>query len=160
MDRSLIDQYVAGGQRLRTAYQGLTNQQLFAHPIADTWSLHQIAVHMMDSDLIGSDRMKRVACMDKPLLVGYDETGFSRLPGSEEIDAFEAIEIFDRNRKLTSLILRKLPDADFQRFGIHTEKGKLTLEQMVQTYVQHLEGHMVWIHKKRALVGAAPVLGG
>jgi DinB superfamily len=152
MDRTLIDQYVAGGQQLSAAYQGLSTDHLFAHPIPNTWSLHQIAVHMMDSDLIGSDRMKRIACMDKPLLVGYDETGFSQLPGSNEIDVAEAIDIFERNRKLTAKILYRLTDADFQRYGIHTEKGKVTLEQMVQNYIQHLEGHLVWVQKKRALL--------
>jgi hypothetical protein len=95
MDRNLIEVYVAGGQQLREAYLGLSDAQLQAVPIAGTWSLHQIAIHMMDSDLIASDRMKRIACMDRPLLIGYDETAFSKLPGIEDIDAFEAIDLFD-----------------------------------------------------------------
>jgi hypothetical protein len=154
MNRAMIEQYVAGGQQLRAAYEGLTREQHFASPIPNTWSLHQIAVHMMDSDLIGGDRMKRIACMDKPLLVGYDETGFSQLPGSEDIDVGDAIDVFCRNRMLVAKILYKLPDADFQRLGIHTEKGKVTLEYMVKNYVEHLEGHLVWVHKKRAMLGA------
>ncbi len=52
MDRSCIDKYVAGGQELIDAYQGLTCDQLFAHPIPGTWSLHQIAIHLMESDLM------------------------------------------------------------------------------------------------------------
>lgn len=152
MDRSLIDEYVAGGEKLKSAYAGLTRDQLMAHPVPNTWSLHQIAVHMMDSDLIGSDRMKRIACMDKPLLIGYDETGFSNLPGSDDIDAFEAIDIFARNRALTGKVLYKLPSESFQRYGIHSEKGKVTLEEMVKGYIQHLEGHLQWVAKKRAMV--------
>jgi DinB superfamily len=152
MDRRLIDQYSAGGQQLRNAYQGLNKEQLFAVPIPKTWSLHQIAVHMMDSDLIGSDRMKRIACMDKPLLVGYDETGFSNLPGSEEIDVEEAIDIFVQNRKVTAKVLSKLPDSAFERYGIHTEKGKVTLEEMVAIYISHLDGHLDWVDRKREMV--------
>ncbi len=152
MDRSLIEIYMAGGGQLRDAYSGLTNTQLMAVPIAGTWSLHQIAIHMMDSDLIASDRMKRIACMDRPLLIGYDETAFSKLPGIEDIDAFEAIDLFDRNRLLTARILRKLPDSVFQRFGIHNEAGKVTLEYMVKNYIDHLNGHLQWVHKKRAMV--------
>ena len=152
MDRSLIETFVDGGAQLRAAYQGLNREQLLVHPIANTWSLHQIAVHMMDSDLIGCDRMKRIACMDKPLLVGYDETGFSQLPGSDEIDAFEAVDIFARNRQMFGTILRKLSDETFKRYGIHTEKGKVTLAEMVQGYIDHLNGHLEWINKKRKLV--------
>ncbi|MFO0941414.1 MAG: DinB family protein [Pirellulales bacterium] len=152
MDRSLIEKYVAGGSQLREAYAGLTKADLFAVPIPNTWSLHQIAIHMMDSDLIGSDRMKRIACMEKPLLIGYDETGFNNLPGIELIDAFEAIELFAKNRVFTGLILTQLPDESFKRYGIHSEKGKVTLEEMVANYIQHLEGHLEWIAKKRRMV--------
>ncbi|MBX3423927.1 MAG: DinB family protein [Pirellulaceae bacterium] len=152
MDRSLIENYVAGGSQLRQAYQGLTRQQLLAVPIPGTWTLHQIALHMMDSDLIASDRMKRIASMDKPLLIGYDETAFSKLPGSEDIEAAEAIDLFDRNRQLTARILRKLPDEAFERFGIHNESGKVTLQYMVKSYIDHLDGHLRWVIKKRAMV--------
>lgn len=155
MNRNLIAQYAAGGEQLRAAYHNLTQAQLLAYPIPNTWSLQQIAVHLMDSDLIGSDRMKRIACMDRPLLIGFDETAFSELPGSREIQASGAIELFDRNRKLTTKVLARLSDADFQRYGIHSEKGQVSLEQMLSGYIQHLEGHLEWVRRKRAMVGAA-----
>jgi hypothetical protein len=152
MDRSLIETYLQGGHDLKAAYQGLGRQQLMAVPIPNTWSLQQIAVHMLDSDLIGSDRMKRIACMEKPLLIGYDETGFSRLPGSDEIDAHQAIEMFAVNRQMTACILRRLPDEAYQRVGVHNEIGLVTLEQMVAKYIKHLAGHLEWVRKKRAMV--------
>jgi hypothetical protein len=76
MNRATIEQYVAGGQQLRAAYEGLTWEQLFAYPIANTWSLHQIAVHIMDSDLIGGDRMKRIACMVQRTLTSLTQLTF------------------------------------------------------------------------------------
>ena len=63
MNRELIEIYAAGGQQLMDAYQGLSQEHLLAIPQQGSWSLHQIAVHLMDSDLIGTDRMKRVASM-------------------------------------------------------------------------------------------------
>ena len=79
MNRERIEVYARGGEKLRTAFQGLSHSDLTAYPIPGTWSLQQIGIHMMDSDLIGSDRMKRIAAMDRPLLIGYDETQFSLL---------------------------------------------------------------------------------
>jgi hypothetical protein len=149
MDRSRIDVYVAGGQKLVHAYWGLSLDELLRKPSDGSWSLHQIAVHMMDSDLIGADRMKRIACMDLPLLVGYDETGFANLPGSESIPAFQAIDLFQKNRQLVGLILRSLPDSAFSRCGIHTESGKVTLAEMIEKYIKHLDHHLVFVKKKR-----------
>ncbi len=153
MNRDRIEVYVSGGRRLSDAFQGLSKSDLLATPIPGTWSLQQIAVHMLDSDLIASDRMKRIAAMKTPLLIGYDETAFSQLPGTNEIDALEACDLFDRNRHMTAIILRHLPDQAFQRVGVHNESGLVTLEQMVDRYIDHLEGHLVHVRKKRALLG-------
>ena len=154
MDRSRIEVYAAGGQQLIEAYQGLTRVQLFAEPVPGTWSLHQIAIHMLDSDLIGSDRMKRIAAMDKPLLIGYDESAFAKLPGVEQLVAMAACRLFDQNRQMTATILRALPEATFERWGIHNEIGRVTLAEMVDKYIHHLEGHLEHVAKKRVIVTA------
>lgn len=152
MDPKWMDEFEAGGLRLVEAYRGLTRPQLLAQPIPGTWSLQQIAIHLYESDLIGADRMKRIAAMDRPLLIGYDETAFSQLPGVDELDAQEACQLFLRNRAMLAVVLRRLPAAAFQRFGIHNEYGKVTLEAMVRNYVEHLDGHMVHVARKKALV--------
>jgi hypothetical protein len=149
MDRSKIESYTTGGSELVKAYSGLSHAHLHARPADGSWTLHQIAIHMMDSDLIGSDRLKRIACMENPLLCGYDETAFCLLPGTDQLDAFIACELFEKNRMMTATILRALPDSAFLRTGIHTESGKMTLEHMLEKYIEHLRHHLVFIGKKR-----------
>ncbi len=150
MDRSKIELYAAGGAELVKAYWGLGAAHLHAKQADGSWTLHQIAIHMLDSDLIGSDRMKRIACMDNPLLCGYDETAFSLLPGTDQLNPFEACELFQKNRAMTATILRALPNSNFQRTGIHTESGKVSLAEMIGKYIDHLRHHLVFIAKKRA----------
>ena len=153
MDRTLIAKYEAGGPELAASIQGLSEHDLAAHPVPGTWNIRDIVIHMMDSDLIASDRMKRIATMEKPLIVGYDETGFSNLPAYKSLDLAVACDIFAKNRQLTAEVLRSLPDEAFARVGIHTEKGKVTLADVVQTYVGHWEHHRKFIREKRALLG-------
>ncbi len=156
MDRnyleSRIDAYVAGGKRLIDAYAGLSREQLLAVPIPGTWSLQQIATHLFDSDLIASDRMKRIAAMEHPLLIGYDESAVSQLPGTDALDAHQACEVFDRCRQMTATILRALPTESFARYGIHNVVGKVTLAEMIDTYIDHLDHHLAHAMKKRAMV--------
>jgi hypothetical protein len=150
----LISRYQAGGAELRAGVAGLTAEQLRAFPIPGMWSIHQIVVHMMDSDLIGSDRMKRIIAEDHPTLVGYDETRFADRLSYHEQPADEAIEIFDRNRRLFAAVLRRLPPEAFDRTGHHTEKGRVTLGYTLANYVEHLDHHMEFIRRKRAMLGA------
>lgn len=153
MDRNKIEIYAQGGDALVTAFAGLTEVQLHLKPMDKSWTLHQNAIHMMDSDLIGSDRMKRIACMPNPLLCGYDESAFNLLPGVSKLNAFDACEVFKLNRQMTAVILRALPDEAFVRTGVHTELGKVSLEQMLDKYIEHLRHHLVIISRKRKMAG-------
>ena len=80
----------------------------------------------------------------------------SKLPGSEQLNAFVACEMFQKNRAMTATILRALPDSAFLRTGIHTESGKATLEQMLDKYIEHLRHHLVFIAKKRRQLETVP----
>lgn len=153
MDRNKVEIYAQGGDVLVKAFEGLTEAQLHLKPMDNSWTLHQNAIHMMDSDLIGSDRMKRIACMPNPLLCGYDESAFNSLPGVSKLNAMDACEMFRLNRQMTAVVLRALPDETFARTGIHTESGKLTLEQMLDKYIEHLRHHLVIISRKRKMTG-------
>jgi len=154
MDRALIERYAAGAAVPAEAIRGLTPSELNAFPVPGTWSIQQIVVHLMDSDLIGSDRMKRVAAENvPPQLIGYDETAFAKNLPYEKLDPAQACEVFRLNRLLTAAVLRNLPDSAFTRHGMHSERGRETLADLVEGYVEHLEHHMKFIREKRKLLG-------
>ncbi|WP_435011511.1 DinB family protein [Tundrisphaera lichenicola] len=153
MDRSWIEQFEAGAVVPASAIRGLNDEDLDARPIAGTWSIREIVVHLMDSDLVGSERMKRVIAMDEPALIGYDENAFVRSLDYGSTDLGLATEVFSINRILTARILRGLPDEAFARIGHHSERGVESLADLVEGYVGHLEHHMVFLRKKRELLG-------
>ena len=153
MNRELIEKYAAGADVPAKAIAGLERADLLAFPVPGTWSIQQIILHLMDSDLIASDRMKRVAAEDQPTLVGYNETAFGNRLGYEHLSARDAAEIFRLNRLMTAEILRRLPPAAFQRTGQHSEQGKVTLEQLLTTYIEHVDHHLKFIREKRKLLG-------
>jgi uncharacterized damage-inducible protein DinB len=150
----LVHRYIAGAKQPAQAIAGLTAAELDAHPVPGTWSIRQIVLHLMDSDLIAADRMKRVIAESRPpLLIGYDETAFAgRLYGSH-LDVAAACEMFRLNRELTGEILRRLDDDAFARTGEHNESGTVTLDKLVDTYVNHLAHHLKFVREKRRLLG-------
>jgi uncharacterized damage-inducible protein DinB len=155
MTRPDIEAYAAGAHQLADAIRGLSPEDFTALPVANTWSIGQIVLHLMDSDLIAADRMKRVIAENNPSLIGFDETAFARRLFYEKQDPLKAAEIFRLNREMTALLLRNLSDADFQRVGTHNERGVVTLAQLVDLYVHHLHHHLGFIRHKRQLLGKA-----
>lgn len=153
MSRSNVEAYAAGAARVTEAIRGLEAADFAATPVAGTWSIGQIVIHLMDSDLIAADRMKRIIAEENPTLIGYDETAFSQKLFYAQQDPFAAAEIFRMNRELFSVVLRNVDDAAFARGGMHNERGRLTLAEMLETYVRHLNHHLGFIRHKRQLLG-------
>jgi hypothetical protein len=153
MDRSIIEKYAAGAGVPARGIAGLSRDELNSFPVPGTWSIQQIIMHLMDSDLISGDRMKRVVAEDNPLILSYDETRFAERLRYDAMDPMAACELFAKNRAMIASLLRALPDDVFARTGVHSQRGKITLEQLVQTYVDHLDHHMKFLVQKRRLLG-------
>ena len=154
INRTLIERYAAGASVPGAAIRGLTAAELNAFPVPGTWSIQQIVVHLMDSDLIGSDRMKRVAAENTPpQLIGYDETAFAKNLYYDKLDPVQACEVFRLNRLLTATVLHNLPEAAFERHGMHSERGRETLLELLEDYADHLDHHLKFIKEKRKLLG-------
>ena len=153
MESKLIDDYEQGPAKLRKAVAGLGFHEVQAFPVPGTWSIQQIVVHLADSDLILSDRMKRIIAEDNPSLISFDETKFTKNLHYHKQSIEDALALFEINRRQTSRILRQLPNSAFQRIGTHNEAGAISLEKYLERTVGHLDHHLKFILAKRAKLG-------
>ncbi|MFM7134456.1 MAG: DinB family protein, partial [Planctomycetota bacterium] len=129
---SAIDLYESGPAKLRAACAGLTAAQLNTRIGPGAWSVQENAVHLLDSDLACTHRMRRIVAEENPLLVSYDENAFiAKLPsGLNDID--EVLDLFEANRRFTARWLRTLAPEAFARTGIHTQRGEVTLLRILE----------------------------
>lgn len=153
MERSIVDTYEHGGDKLRQAIVGLTRDDLHAFPVPGTWSIQQIVLHVLDADLVMADRMKRVIAEDGPTLQAFDENKWAANLHYDFQPADDAVAMFALNRRLMAGTLRRVPDEAFARKGRHTDRGDLTLTQLLQGAVDHLEHHLKFVNSKREKLG-------
>jgi hypothetical protein len=157
MDRKIIDEFEVAGAKLRRVIAGLGKEHLLWVPPPGAgigrWTIQQVVLHLMDDELIWSARMKTMIAEDNPQIQGFDESKFATKLHSEEQDAELAVRILDLNRRLFSVVLRKLPDAAFARTGRHNDLGVITLGQSVQWTNEHLDHHILYIVMKRDRLG-------
>jgi hypothetical protein len=98
--------------------------------------------------------MKRIAAEETPLIIAYDETAFTRTLRYHEMDLDRVCSLFELNREHSAEMLRLLPDEAFERKGVHNQRGVVTLGGLVKGYVEHLEHHLGFVARKRALLNA------
>jgi hypothetical protein len=154
---ALIEQYVSGPKRLRKRASGMTAEQLRARPVAGRWSTLEVVCHVVDSDLIYAERMKRVIAEDNPTLVNAEEGLWVERLACHERDVEEELALLDLTRSQMARILRRTPPEAYGRKGTHTTAGPRTLLELLQSVTRHIDHHLTFIDEKRAALGLAAV---
>ncbi len=149
----MIANYSAGPVILRNAVAGMSREQVRARPVEGKWSTLEVICHLSDFEPVFLDRMKAVLASDEPTLFGRDENAFAAKFVYHQRDLDEELALIQACRASMTRILRTLPAADFQRRGIHSEAGPLTLADFLQKSVNHVAHHVKFIHEKRAALG-------
>ena len=148
-----IDLYEAGATTPARAVAGLSASELNSVPVPGTWSIQQIVVHLWESEMAAVHRMRRVIAEESPLLIGYDESAAAKALSYEHEDLARVCRMFEDLRRQTAAALRRQPEGAFSRLGIHNHRGKVTLAEFVDLYVNHVRGHMKHLMHKRELLG-------
>ncbi|MFO0908709.1 MAG: DinB family protein [Isosphaeraceae bacterium] len=151
--RSLIDRYAMGGPMLAYAVSGLSREQERLRPGPGDWSIAELVAHLMDTDLVDSDRMKRVIAEENPVLMGFDESAWVKRLGYQEASVEEAVSLLTANRRWTAAILRRLDDDAFARVGQHSETGRKSLAELLAIAVNHVDHHLRFLYVKRSNLG-------
>jgi hypothetical protein len=110
----------------------------------DGWSARQVIHHMADSEAQSYARLRRlIAEPDGSIIQGYDEgawaecatLGYTELPIEKSLAVFKAVRVASLD------ILQRLNETDFAKYGTHTESGKYTLENWINSYSKHPKDH-------------------
>lgn len=151
----LLASYERGVSELQAAVDQMTAEQLQARPIAGKWSTLEVVCHIVDSDIYFTDRIERTLALERPLLMVADERPFPERIRYQDLDLADELALFAVLRRRTARILRLQPDAAWERVGVHSEAGVLTVRDMVAKAVRHVAHHLVFIAEKRAALAAA-----
>lgn len=145
----LIAAYLDGPIQLRQVVADMSQQQLLARPVPGKWSTLEVIGHLVDSEQAWCHRMKRVIAEEKPLVIGYDESRFSAALFYHEQPHEEELALLEGMRRQLARILKTLPESAWMRTCVHSERGLMTLEEMVQAEVEHIPHHIRHINDKR-----------
>jgi uncharacterized damage-inducible protein DinB len=145
----LFSDYLAGPEILRRSISGMSDEQIDAAPIAFKWSTREVVFHIADFDLIYADHMKRVITEHEPKLFDGDRKLFATRLAYDKRDVDEEIRMIKAVRRHMGNILRSTEAGDFQRKGIHSADGPLTLADLLKRAADHIPHHAQYIEEKR-----------
>jgi len=146
----LLERYRRGPEVVATLMTGAAGAELDFRPAPDRWTLRQIVAHLADSELVGSDRFRRVIAEEDPTLIGYDQNAWAANLNYAKRKTSESVEMFRRLRADCYELLKDLPAETFERKGNHSEIGTVTLRQLLERLANHAESHARQIQEVRS----------
>jgi len=137
----LIGKYSHQSSDLVTMTKGLSGSDLDKRLERGKWSIREQLNHLADCEMNYVQRMKKVIAEDKPLLPAFDQNGWAKNLFYNNSSADDSIALFSMLRTTMARVLKELSDKDFERVGIHTEDGKVTLLSFLEKDIEHADHH-------------------
>jgi hypothetical protein len=113
------------------------------------WSIRQILAHLADSEIVGSERLRRTIAEINPTLVAYDQDAWAANLNYPRRKPSESLDLFRRLRADNYELVKDLPNAAFERTATHTQRGSMTLADLIEVNAAHVESHARQIRQVR-----------
>ncbi len=139
-----IEEYGRGYDMLIAALAEVPREAWGFKPAPDEWSIHEIIVHMKDSEFMGVIRLhKLIAEPGSTLNMPYAEDKWSSALNYRSQDVDDALQIFKLTRRTTHRLLKTLPDQVFMQSVVHPAYDEpYTLETWLNIYTHHVPEHL------------------
>jgi hypothetical protein len=145
-----LERFRRGAEVLATVLTGAAGEEVDFAPAPGKWTIRQIMAHLADSELVGAQRMRLVIAEENPTLTAFDQDAWTRNLDYARRKPTQSLETFRRLRAENYELLKELPEASFERSGMHTENGRMTLRSLLEIYAAHAESHARQLQSIRA----------
>jgi uncharacterized damage-inducible protein DinB len=127
-------------QQLAQVVRSSDSQLLERKPAADKWNIRQILIHLADTEIAFAFRLRQAVAESHHNIQPFDQDRWAE--HSEAYDALTALETFTALRRWNILFLSSLSHETFAKPVSHPERGRMTLQTVVETMAGHDRNHM------------------
>jgi hypothetical protein len=134
-----VDVLAATVATVRESSAGRPDEALTRRPEPGEWSAYEVLGHLWDAELAFAFRARLILAQDEPPLIGYDQdawAGLARPAFGGLLDAFDAL------RTANLVLVRATSPGQWDRFGVHAERGPTSFRLLVETTAGHDRAHL------------------
>jgi hypothetical protein len=141
-----IELYGRGYELLKAALSEVPQAALKFKPAPMEWSVHEIIIHLADSETNAAMRARKLIVEPGGALMGYDQDKWASKLNYHDQNIEDALEITRLARKTTYALLKKQPDEVFSHAVTHPEyQEPFAFERWLVAYSNHIPAHIAQI---------------
>jgi hypothetical protein len=129
-------------KRLQKLIKPLNKKQMLKRPGPDKWSIGEILAHLADTELVGSWRLRSVLGSSGNPIQAFDQDVWAETFSYSRRDPKVSLETFRVLRENNIALLKTIPKGLWENYGMHQERGKETITQIVRMYAGHDVNHL------------------
>jgi len=114
-----------------------SDQQLTTRPSKNKWSIAEILAHLAEDEIATAWRYRQMVEHSGIALSGFDQDLWARMGDYASRVAQESLDLFRLLRSVNLQFLQQLAPEQWECFGIHAERGRIT----VRNLATHMAGH-------------------
>jgi len=139
----LIESYGKAYDTLVEALKEFPKEMWQWKPSPEKWSIHEIIVHIADSEANSYIRCRRFVAEPGSAVLGYDQDKWAAALNYHEQSTDDALQLFKYLRKASYDLIKNIPDEVWETATVvHSENGVTSFEKWLTIYEEHIPVHI------------------
>ena len=139
----LIESYGRAYDTLVNALKEFPKEMWQWKPSPEKWSIHEIIIHITDSEANSYVRCRRFIAEPGSGVYGYDQDRWAVDLKYHNQSIEDNLQLFKWLRKLSYDLIKTVDDKTWETATInHSENGVMTFEEWLQIYEEHIPVHI------------------
>jgi len=118
---------------------------LHKSPAPNKWSVNEIIAHLADAEIVGAFRLRFILGSPGARIVAYDQDKWVTSGHYDKRDLRKSLEQFRLLREANLDLLKSLTPKQWKLYGIHSERGRESIERIVRMFAGHDINHLLQI---------------
>jgi len=114
-----------------------SEEQLTKRPSKDKWSIGEILAHLAEDEIATAWRYRQMVEHSGLQLAGFDQDLWARTGDYASRAPHESLALFRLLRNANLQFLQQITPEQWECFGIHAERGRITIRDLAV----HMAGH-------------------
>ncbi|HXB20628.1 MAG TPA: DinB family protein [Candidatus Solibacter sp.] len=134
-------------KKLAALIRRLDKKRLTKRPAPEKWSIAEIVAHLADAEIVAGWRLRQILSTNGTTIQSFDQNAWASTFRYGRQDTKQSLATFQALREYNLAVLKSVPKALWENYGMHQERGKESVAHLVRMLAGHDVNHVQQVEK-------------
>ncbi|HEY3936483.1 MAG TPA: DinB family protein [Bryobacteraceae bacterium] len=134
-------------ETLTRLIEGVPEEALTRESAPGKWSVRDVLAHLAEAEMVSTWRYRQMIEQSSVTLTSFNQEEWARLGDYGATEPKESLEMLRILRKKNLQMFARLTPEEWECFGMHSERGKMTVEDLMRQIAGHDLNHIAQVRE-------------